>query len=368
MTSLAHSMPEHKPRHARVLAITSGKGGVGKTNVSTNLAIALARQGNSVCVFDADTSLANVNILLNLRPTRTLEHLIRGEADISEIQIKAPGDITIIPAASGVAEFADLSADQQQLLLDALLTLEQNHDYLIIDTAAGIGRNVTTFLASVPHCLLVVTPEPTSLTDAFALMKVLRRQPDSPQIHILTNMVDGYPESVDVYKRLRAACKRYLGTEPQYYGYLTRDDAMRRAVQRQVPVLIASPGAPVSAQFMSLARSADRLFTNSTNKAFSLFWQKLFLRQHPRHIPGRAGLRPSLKVPAATLRPSRAGVIKLQQGMSSLIRSRMLPAPAMRKFIASLLLLVERYYPEITVNELSRAATNKTESQEAEVP
>jgi len=368
MTSSAQSLPEHRTRHARVLAITSGKGGVGKTNVSTNLAIALARLGNRVCVFDADTSLANVNILLDLRPTRTLEHLIRGEADISEIQIKAPGDITIIPAASGVAEFTDLDAGQQQLLLDALRSLEQDHDYLIIDTAAGIGRNVTTFLSSVPHCLLVVTPEPTSLTDAFALMKVLHRQPDAPQIHILTNMVDGYPESVDVYKRLRAACKRYLGTEPQYYGYLTRDDAMRRAVQRQVPVLIDSPGAPVSAQFMSLARSTDRLFGNDGSKAFSLFWQKLSVRQHPRHVPDRSGLRPAIKVPLATVRPSRAGIIKLQQGMASLIRSRMLPAPAMRKLMTSLLLLVERYYPEITANELSRAETGKPDKALPEVP
>lgn len=344
-------------KRARVLAITSGKGGVGKTNVSTNLAIALARQGSRVCVFDADTSLANVNILLGIQPELTLEHLLDGRAGIEDIMVKAPGDIAIIPAASGIAEFTRLTPDRQKLLLDALKTLEQTHDYLIIDTAAGIGSNVTLFLQSVEHCLLVVTPEPTSLTDAFALMKVLRQQRCETRIHILTNMVDSYPESINVYKRLSAACKRYLGTRPHYFGYIVRDDALRRAVQQQTPVMLGYPGAPVSARFMSLARSTDQLLgATHVPGAFSLFWQKLFVRQHHRHHTEKAALRPVNTVPAAKPRPRRsfnkAAIIRLQQGMAGLIRSRVLSGTAMCKLISSLLILLEKHYPEITVEDL----------------
>lgn len=344
-------------KRARVLAITSGKGGVGKTNVSTNLAIALARQGSRVCVFDADTSLANVNILLGIQPAMTLEHLLDGRAGIEDIIVKAPGDISIIPAASGIAEFTRLPPGRQKLLLDALKSLEQSHDYLIIDTAAGIGSNVTMFLQSVEHCLLVVTPEPTSLTDAFALMKVLRQQRCETRVHILTNMVDSYPESIDVYKRLGAACNRYLGTRPHYFGYIVRDDALRRAVQQQKPVVIGYPGAPVSARFMSLARSMDQLLgATHTPGAFSLFWQKLFVRQHRKHHTSQAELRPVnpvlLAKPASRSKYNNGTIIKLQQGMAGLIRSRVLSDKAMCKLISSLLILIEKHYPEITVEGL----------------
>ncbi len=161
---------------SRVIAVSSGKGGVGKTSISVNLAIALASRGKRVCVFDADTSLANVNILLNIAPRHTLEQVLDGSRRIEEILVQGPGGITIVPAASGIAQFASLDFKQQTLLLQALHVLEQQFDYQIIDTAAGISENVTTFLEAADHCVLVVTPEPTSLTDAFALVKVLQRR------------------------------------------------------------------------------------------------------------------------------------------------------------------------------------------------
>jgi hypothetical protein len=163
--------PASAPK-ARTLAFTSGKGGVGKTCVSANLGVALAQQGQRVCIFDADTGLANVNILLNLRPQYTLEHLLKGEKTIAEILHHGPDNLEIVPAASGIAECADLDADRQRRLLDALSALEASFDYLLIDTAAGAGSQVLSFLQSAEAIFLVITHEPTSLTDAFSLLRL----------------------------------------------------------------------------------------------------------------------------------------------------------------------------------------------------
>jgi len=273
-------------RQARVLAVTSGKGGVGKSNISTNLAIALARTRKRVCVFDADTGLANVNVLLDLRPRYTLEHLLNGEAGIDDIVLRAPGDIDIVPAASGIASLTRLDMTQQGRLLDALRHLEARYDYLIVDTAAGIGDTVTLFLHSVQHCLLIVTPEPTSLTDAFALLKVLHRQRCDTTVHVLTNRVDSYRTSVDVYKRLANAAERYLGSRPEYLGYIPDDDSLRQAVQQQKPVMTGWPGAPSSRSFTTLARSLDELLDHRQQAGlFSRFWQNLLVRRNARVLP-----------------------------------------------------------------------------------
>ena len=155
----------HTPARSRVIAVSSGKGGVGKTNVSVNLAIALARKGHRICVFDADTSLANVNILLNLTPEFTLEHVLNGSKRIEDILLQGPGDITIVPAASGIAEFASLSVPQQKLLLQALTTLEQQFDYLIIDMPPGTGDVQLSLCQRVPltGAVVVTTPQAVAL-------------------------------------------------------------------------------------------------------------------------------------------------------------------------------------------------------------
>jgi MinD-like ATPase involved in chromosome partitioning or flagellar assembly len=344
-------------RRARCIAVTSGKGGVGKSNVSTNLAVALARTGRRVCIFDADTSLANVNILLNITPGLTLEHLLDGSATIDDIIIAGPGNISLVPAASGIAEFTRLDLARQKILLDALLVLERRFDYLLIDTAAGIGSNVTMFLEAAPHCLVVVTPEPTSLTDAFSLLKVLRRQNIQTTVHILTNMVDSYPQSVDLFKRISGASTKYLQLQLHYFGYIPRDDALRLAVQQQRPVLLSYPGAAISARFESLAASMDQLLTSQQPPgAFSVFLQKLFLRgllekRAATHTAGETG---EAVRPPSTRRYSKALVLRLQQGMAQLIKSRSLPSASMRSLISSLLQLIERHYPDIDLTDLNK--------------
>ncbi|MDO9317175.1 MAG: MinD/ParA family protein [Gammaproteobacteria bacterium] len=355
-------MKDSKPasERGRVITVSSGKGGVGKTNISVNLAIALARRGSKVCVFDADTSLANVNILLNIRPEYTLEQLLDGSRKIEEILLAGPGGISIVPAASGIAEFASLNAEQQKILLNALSTLEHRYDYLIIDTAAGISENVTTFLQATEHCLLIVTPEPTSLTDAFALMKVMRRRQCDTKIHILTNMVDNYLSSVDLYKRLSSAATRYLQIDLNYLGYIPRDDYLRLSVQKQVPVTLGYPSSQASHRFQALAESIAGIYrAQPGRRSFSLFWRKLFLSNLKKN-PGTLAVAPTTIAPQALApdptgsvpRYPKAMIVKMQQNMVQLVRSRTLSPNSMRSLLASVLDQVDRYYPEIDTSEL----------------
>jgi len=364
--------PDTARQPSRVLAVSSGKGGVGKTSISVNLAIALASRGKRVCVFDADTSLANVNILLNIAPKHTLEQVLDGSKRIEEILVTGPGGITIVPAASGIAQFASLGAEQQTLLLQALQVLEQQFDYLLIDTAAGISDNVMVFLEAADQCLLVVTPEPTSLTDAFALVKVLRRRGSATPIHVLTNMVDSYPGSVDIFKRLNGAARRYLQTELSYLGYVPRDDFVRQSVQRQIPVTIGFPICQASYRFHALTDSLEAIYRQQpARRSFSLFWSRLLPRR-------RLDAAPDLSVPPSALsavsptpdsapkaperapRPSRTAIVRMQQNMVQLVRSRTLSPASMRSLMTSLIAQVERHYPEIDTAALQPRKPHKS--------
>lgn len=361
----------HQDR-GRVITISSGKGGVGKTNISVNLAISLVSKGRSVCVFDADTSLANVNILLNLTPEYTLEQVLDGTKKIEEILLQGPGGIYIVPAASGIAEFASLNVTQQKTLLQALSTLEQRFDYLIIDTAAGISENVTTFLQATEHNVLVVTPEPTSLTDAFALMKVMRQKHCESKIHVLTNMVDNYLNSVDIYKRLSGASVRYLNTDIEYLGYVPRDEHLRLSVQKQIPVTIGYPGSQASYRFAALADSIENIYrAQPTRRSFSLFWRKLFLNRLKKS-PGTISVPTSKDTPVASAdtdasnraRFPKLVIMKLQQSMVQLVKSRTLSTKNMKNLLASLVRQVDRYYPEIDMSDLQRPESTKTTTEQ----
>jgi len=361
------------PERGRVIAVSSGKGGVGKTNISVNLAISLAAKGHRVCVFDADASLANVNILLKLQPHYTLEHLLDGSRKIEEILVSGPGGISIVPAASGIAEFANLSIEQQKTLLQAMTSLECLFDYLIIDTAAGISKNVTTFLEATEHCILVVTPEPTSLTDAFALIKVMRINHCESKIHILTNMVDNYLSSVDIYKRLSAAANRYLHTELSYLGYIPRDDYLRLAVQQQQAVSIAFPAAPSSYRFQALATGLESIYrAQPTRRSFSLFWRRLLNKKLQRvpatiAVPNSAIISatasPETPVPLARMRFPKLAIVKMQQNLVHLVRSRTLTPDSMKSLLRSLIKHVDQHYPEINISDLE---TEKRSGKKAE--
>lgn len=266
----------------KVIAITSGKGGVGKTNVTSNLAIALAKQGNRVCIFDADTSLANINVVMGLTVEYTIEHLLAGEKTVDEILVEGPEGVMIIPAASGIAECANLEQEQRQRLIGALESLESRFDYILIDTAAGIGDSVLYFVQSAQYAIVVISTEPTSLTDAFALLRVLKRRNYEHPVYVLVNMALNYANSMEVFKRFEAAVKKYLSMKVHYLGYITEDKAIRTSVSAQRPVLLQHPEALASRCFTTLATVLCKQFTGTSHAhSFSAYWNDLALAPAP---------------------------------------------------------------------------------------
>lgn len=261
---------------ASVIAITSGKGGVGKTNAATNLGLALVARGAKVCLFDADTGLANINILLGIQPQYTLEHVLNGERTLTDIMIRIEGGLHVIPAASGVQHCIELDEEKRRLLVQSLQKLEQEFDFVLIDTAAGIDSSVLDFVASAQYRVVVITPEPTSLTDAFALLKMLTLRGGKRNLFALVNRVDDYKTSQKVFKRFQGAVAKYLNVDIHYLGYLADDRALPEAVSRQVPVVVGVPDSSVSCCFFALADIVKRQFLNAKNLPyFSHYWQKL---------------------------------------------------------------------------------------------
>ena len=261
---------------ARTLAITSGKGGVGKSNITTNLAIALAQQGAKVCIFDADTSLANVNILMGLNPKYNIEHLLNGVKTLDEIMLAGPANVSIIPASSGLATRSDIDEKQQARLIRALEDLENRFDYLLIDTAAGIGNNVTRFLRAAQSILLVISTEPTSLTDAFALLRILKRSGYKHKPYVLVNMAINYSNGMDVFKRFDGAVRKYLQLSLIYVGYITDDIAVKESVRHQCPVVLYRPEALATRCFINLKNVLiNQLAEVRRPNKFSTFWKVL---------------------------------------------------------------------------------------------
>jgi flagellar biosynthesis protein FlhG len=246
--------PLHLPR---VISITSGKGGVGKTNVSANMAYVMAtRFGLRVLVLDSDLGLGNMDVLFNIRPTYTLQDVLMGNRSLSEILVKGPGGILILPAASGVEEMTSLTREQHLRLLEEFETLSTELDILLIDTGAGISENVLTFNLASRETLVVVTPEPTSRTDAFALMKVLfRRQPEKPFL-FLANMVRDRSEGVSLFDLVSKVADNFLpGLSLSFAGFLPADPSLTQAVRSQRAIAEMLPGAPFSKAMETVVRS-----------------------------------------------------------------------------------------------------------------
>lgn len=258
---------------ARSIAITSGKGGVGKTNIATNLSIALATRHARVCIFDADTNLANINILLGLTPQYTLQDLLEGNRSLDEIILEGPRGIHVIPAASGIADLTSLTPEQQSKLIAAMQELEKRYDYLVIDTAAGIGDSVISFLQSAQQTIVVISPEPTSLTDAFSLLKVLRNRGINKPTHVIVNMVMGEDHGLEVFKRFESAIEKYLEKDIHYLGYIPLDENIISSVTLQQPVIIQKPSAAASRCFYNLATAIGENLHVESSPSFSEYWK-----------------------------------------------------------------------------------------------
>jgi flagellar biosynthesis protein FlhG len=245
------------PRPLKIIAISSGKGGVGKTNVSINLALAMAKQGKDVMVLDADLGLANVDVLLGLRTEYDLSHVISGERSLDEIIVDGPEGIRIIPASSGVNEMANLTPSQQMGLINAFSELGHAVDVLIVDTGAGLSDTVTNFCTASQDVVVVVHDEPASITDAYAFIKVMSRKHKISRFHVLANMTRNAHEGSALFKKLTVATDRFLDVMLTYLGTVPYDEKLRKAVQHQKAVVEAFPRSPSALAFKRISRQIN---------------------------------------------------------------------------------------------------------------
>lgn len=247
-----------RPKPVRVVAVTSGKGGVGKTNVSVNLSVALATTGREVMLLDADLGLANVDVLLGLNSGPNLSHVIDGQCSLEEVIVLGPASIKVVPAASGIKRMTSLSAQQHAGLINAFNELSSNLDVLVVDTAAGIQDSVTRFVQAAQEVIVVVCDEPASVTDAYALMKVLHREHGLERFHILSNMARSFQEGRDVYRKLAKVSDRFLNVTLDFLGVIPHDELLRKAVQKQQAVIDAYPRSKAAVAFKKLAQNTDK--------------------------------------------------------------------------------------------------------------
>jgi flagellar biosynthesis protein FlhG len=228
-------------RRASVIAITSGKGGVGKSNIAVNLAIKFARSGKDVVLLDADLGLANADVLCNVDLPANLSHVISRKKELREVLTMTPGGFRLIGGASGLARMADLSDEDRQRLVSALAELEQQTDVILIDTGAGISPNVLSFTRAADDVLVITTPEPTAITDAYAVIKVVTRDSPTRRLSLLTNQVRSVNEARLVYDRISRVAKQFLGATVLDAGYMFADEQVPTAVRRRVPFVISHP-------------------------------------------------------------------------------------------------------------------------------
>ena len=237
---------------AKIITISSGKGGVGKTCTSVNLAVLLAQQGYKVCLFDADANLANVNIMLKLVPEYTLHHVILGQKSLNDITLNKAG-IHVIPGASGLTDFISLTGEQQQRLLSTMRELKNKYDYLLIDNPAGINENVLSYVKFSDHGIIVISPEPTSLTDAFALVRVLQKRGNKKILNVIVNNAPNEAYANKIFKRFLAAVEKHIGCQLNYLGCVVADEKVSTSVCLQNPVVLAFPTTPSARNYHALS-------------------------------------------------------------------------------------------------------------------
>ncbi len=262
---------------ARVISITSGKGGVGKTNTSVNLGLALAALGKRVLLLDGDLGLANINIILGFEPTRTLAEVIAGKCDLQDVIVQHDLGLDIIPASSGLPEVTNLSEAERMALVEAFDELADNYDYVLVDTAAGIGDNVLYFNVAAEQILVVVTPEPTSITDAYALIKVLSSRSGRNEFGILINRA---PEGTDgraAFAQLAAATDRFLTVKLSFLGAISEDESVVGSVVQRKPYLQVFPSSKAARDVTKLAKRIAESDSSRTPKGGMQFFFRSLL-------------------------------------------------------------------------------------------
>jgi len=297
MTALTHDRPldqagtlrslnENRPaataklngnaRPTWVLTVTSGKGGVGKTAVVANVAVALGRQGKKVLIIDADLGLANVDVVFGLTPRYNLNHFFAGEQSLNAILIDGPPGVKILPAGSGVQKFTQLDSHQKMRFMEELDTLHDEFDVVLIDTEAGISDNVTYFSVAAQEILIVTAPEPTAITDAYALMKLLSTQYHEKRFNLVVNSVRSHEEALEVYEKLAMVANRYLDISIDFLGGIPYDRRMHDSIRKQKVMVDLYPGTKTSNAFEQLADTLLHSAHSTPMKGtIQFFWKNL---------------------------------------------------------------------------------------------
>lgn len=239
---------------ARIMAFTSGKGGVGKTSIVANLGMALARLDKKILILDADLGLGNLDLLLGMAPKYNLSHVIRGVKTIPDIMLEGPEGIRVLPAASGIQELAHLTQEQRFRIISEIDRALDDVDILLIDTAAGISSNVTAFNVASQKIFVIIAPEPSSITDAYALMKILCIQYGEKQFNIIVNNADSMHEAKEVFRQLRMVVHKFLNISIEYTGYIVKDPGLVKSIKAQKLLLELYPEAPAAKCFTALAK------------------------------------------------------------------------------------------------------------------
>ncbi len=273
-----------QPNPVRVIAVTSGKGGVGKTNVSVNLAVSLADAGKQVMLLDADLSLANIDVLLGLHPEKNLSHVIDGERTLEEVIVTGPSGIMVVPASSGVKRLAELSTIENAGLIRAFSELTHDVDTLIIDTAAGINESVTSFSRAAQEVVVVVCDEPASITDAYALIKVLNVEYGIQRFRVLANQAHSAQEGRELFNKISRVTERYLDVTLEFMGAIPYDDYLRKAVRKQRAVVQAYPRSRSSMAFKNLAQKTDKWPVPSAAGGHLEFFVERLIQSHNGHM------------------------------------------------------------------------------------
>lgn len=355
--AFSKSLTQARTSAPHVIAITSGKGGVGKSSISVNLGIALSRMGRKVCLFDADTGLANINILLGLTPTLSLEHVLFGNKSINDVMLEGPHGLKIIPGANGIVECVKLQPRQQMQLARQLADVEGEYDYLLVDTAAGIGDDTMDFVRAAQQTILVVTTEPTSLTDAFSMVKLLRRRGKKSHFHVVVNMCSGTKQAREVFHRFAGAVEKYIGVKLNYLGFILQDESLRAAVTMQSPVTLFPETDPSCKNFFRLGHALEDTLAKLTPKAsFSAYWQRQYRQQNPARVPAASSGKGKGKGKGpATANDTQSSEVsdtpheplsKLRTRLLTLIAQGDIAAPKLTALIDELNKAVQRTYPE----------------------
>ena len=244
---------ESGPGRMRITAITGGKGGVGKSNVALNLSLALRKAGKRVCLMDADLGLSSIDVLLGIKPRYNLGHVLTGQKSMKEILVEGPFGLSLIPAASGLKHLAELSEEKLMYFVEEASSLADQFDHLIIDTPAGISRSVLTFLLMASEVIVVATPEPTSLTDSYAVIKSLKLEGGKARVMFLFNMCRNEEEGTRVGEKLKEICRHFMGMTPEIIGVINHDPSVSLAVRKQRAFLDLYPETKASRQITEAA-------------------------------------------------------------------------------------------------------------------